>query len=160
MTPEASFIQGTNIKKFRKKLLTSRHRCAILCKVICFTAPEVTHTEKNLSYGVLLDCYGALLTERQRDVLGLYYNDDLSLSEISENTGISRQGVRDAIKHGEAELDRLEGALHIAQSIAEKRSDADLICAELDRASTLADNENVRIILEGAARRVRSLSEK
>ncbi len=49
---------------------------------------------------ILLDIYGALLSERQRDVLDLYYNDDLSLSEISENLGITRQGVRDAIKRG------------------------------------------------------------
>ncbi len=49
---------------------------------------------------ILLDIYGVLLTERQRDVLDLYFNDDLSLSEISENLGITRQGVRDAVKKG------------------------------------------------------------
>ena len=59
---------------------------------------------KNLEIAVLLDLYGDMLTEKQRDFLGYYYNDDLSLSEIAENEGITRQGVRDAIKRAEAQL--------------------------------------------------------
>lgn len=59
---------------------------------------------KNLNISSLLDIYGKALTEKQRDVLDLYYNDDLSLSEIAENMGISRQGVRDTIKRGEDAL--------------------------------------------------------
>ena len=46
---------------------------------------------KNLEIAVLLDLYGDMLTEKQRDFLGYYYNDDLSLSEIAENEGITRQ---------------------------------------------------------------------
>ena len=53
---------------------------------------------KNLEISFLLDFYGDMLTEKQRDVIEYYYNEDLSLSEIAENQGISRQGVRDAIK--------------------------------------------------------------
>ncbi|MBQ4647910.1 MAG: DNA-binding protein [Clostridia bacterium] len=60
----------------------------------------------------LLDIYGALLSENQRDVLDLYYNGDLSLSEIGEDTGITRQGVRDAIKKGEAKLLEFEEKLN------------------------------------------------
>ena len=45
-----------------------------------------------------------MLTEKQREMLRQYYNDDLSLSEIGENFGITRQGARDAIKHGETTL--------------------------------------------------------
>ena len=59
---------------------------------------------KNLNISSLLDINGKALTEKQRDVLDLYYNDDLSLSEIAENMGISRQGVRDPIKRGEDAL--------------------------------------------------------
>ena len=54
--------------------------------------------EKNLNVSILLDFYGAMLTEKQREAVEYYYNDDLSLSEIADNQGISRQGVRDAIK--------------------------------------------------------------
>ena len=56
---------------------------------------------KNLKISDLLDFYGECLTEKQRNFLDYYYNDDLSLSEIAENESITRQGVRDAIKRGE-----------------------------------------------------------
>ena len=54
---------------------------------------------KNQTYRMtmLFDFYGDILTERQRELFDLYYNEDLSLAEIAENCGISRQGVRDQI---------------------------------------------------------------
>ena len=67
--------------------------------------------QKNLAYSVLLDFYGPVLTDKQRVILTEYYDEDLSLAEIAENLGITRQGVRDAIKHGEAALDELEQKL-------------------------------------------------
>ena len=63
---------------------------------------------KDLEIGYLLDFYGEALTEKQREMLRQYYNDDLSLSEIGENFGITRQGARDTIKHGENALRELE----------------------------------------------------
>lgn len=63
---------------------------------------------KNLEISYLLDFYGDALTEKQRDVMEQYYNDDLSLAEIADNFGITRQGVRDAIKRGEATMLELE----------------------------------------------------
>ena len=59
----------------------------------------------------LIDIYGNALSERQKDVVDLYYNEDLSLAEISENCGITRQGVRDAIRHGVEMLYSLESSL-------------------------------------------------
>ena len=59
---------------------------------------------KNLEISLLLDFYGDMLTEKQRDMVDYYYNDDLSLSEIAENEGITRQGVRDSIKRAEAQM--------------------------------------------------------
>ena len=55
----------------------------------------------------------------QRDFLGYYYNDDLSLSEIAENEGITRQGVRDAIKRAEAQLLDMESKLKLASKFDE-----------------------------------------
>lgn len=75
---------------------------------------EVRVVAKNLEISFLLDFYGEMLTQRQREVLEQYYDDDLSLSEISENFGITRQGVRDAIKHGEATLIELERKIGFA----------------------------------------------
>ncbi len=65
---------------------------------------------KNQAYrmAMLFDFYGDMLTERQREFYDLYYNEDLSLSEIAENYGISRQGVRDVIVRAEATLTELE----------------------------------------------------
>jgi len=65
---------------------------------------------KNQAYrmALLFDFYGDTLTERQKEFYDLYYNEDLSLSEIAENYGISRQGVRDVIVRAESALTELE----------------------------------------------------
>ena len=69
---------------------------------------------KDFEMGYLLDFYGEVLTPKQREMLRQYYNDDLSLSEIGENFGITRQGARDAIKHGETTLKDLEAKFRFA----------------------------------------------
>ena len=74
---------------------------------------------KDLGICALSDTYGAVLTEKQRAVLQMYYFEDLSLSEIAELEGISRQGVRDAIKRGEAVIIELEQQLHFANRFSE-----------------------------------------
>ena len=63
---------------------------------------------KDLKLSALLDFYGPFLSEKQRNLLHHYYNEDLSLSEIAENEQITRQGVRDLIKRGELQLVRYE----------------------------------------------------
>ena len=65
---------------------------------------------KNQAYrmAMLFDFYGDLLTDRQKEFYDLYYNEDLSLGEIAENYGITRQGVRDVIVRAEAVLTDLE----------------------------------------------------
>ena len=60
---------------------------------------------------MLFDFYGDLLTEKQKELFDLYYNEDLSLTEISEHAGISRQGVRDAIVRAETVLRDTEDKL-------------------------------------------------
>ena len=61
-----------------------------------------------LQMTLLFDYYGDLLTDRQKQCFDLYYNQDLSLSEIAQLEGISRQGVHDAISRAEAQLSQLE----------------------------------------------------
>ena len=60
--------------------------------------------EKTVQMTMLFDFYGELLTEKQREYFDLYYNENLSLSEIAETDGISRQGVRDIVVRAEAIL--------------------------------------------------------
>lgn len=67
--------------------------------------------EKYFRLNGLFDCYGALLTERQRALLLQYLNEDLSLSEIAEREEISRQGVRDALRRAGEQLEAYEAKL-------------------------------------------------
>ncbi len=73
--------------------------------------------EKNLQLSYLLDFYGVLLSERKRTVMEMYYNEDLSLAEVADEIGISRQGVRDIIKKSEEELFFFEERLGLAQKL-------------------------------------------
>lgn len=70
---------------------------------------------KNLDNTILFDVYSPLLTEKQRETLDLYYNEDLSLGEISEAAGITRQGVMNCIKKTEARLSELEEEMGIVK---------------------------------------------
>lgn len=81
---------------------------------------------------VLLDFYGDMLTERQRSFLEYYYEEDLSLAEIAENEGITRQGVRDAIKRAEKQLYQMEDRLGLAKRFEEVQEGLEEIqeCAE------------------------------
>lgn len=67
--------------------------------------------EQRMRLGRLFDIYGCLLTDKQRSCLSMYFYDDLSLSEISEELGVSRQAVHDLLKRVEQILERYEKAL-------------------------------------------------
>ncbi len=103
---------------------------------------------KNLKYALLLDVYGTMLNEKQRYALEMYYCDDLSLSEIADNIGITRQGVRDQIKHAEEELDNLDSKLGLIDKFDELRK----VIVEIEN---VAENELVKSLCS----RVKSLLE-
>ena len=69
--------------------------------------------EKNVRMCMLLDIYFSLLTQKQQECMRLYYEEDLSLSEISELLSISRQGVRDCHKKAENALEHMERELKL-----------------------------------------------
>lgn len=114
---------------------------------------------KNLDISLLLDFYGEMLTLKQRSFLDLYYNEDLSLAEIAENEGITRQGVRDSIKRAEAQLFDMESKLSLARRFSELKKNLDEIeeCADkiynynLDHSLSREINDNVA--------RIKSLAE-
>ncbi len=73
--------------------------------------------QQRIRLGRLLDAYGGLLTEKQRNFLQLYLYDDLSLGEISEEVGVWRQAVHDLLKRTEQTLERYEERLgHIEKN--------------------------------------------
>ena len=86
------------------------------------TAERQGHSLKNLDFVLLLDCYGSLLTERQRSLLEGYYDEDLSLSELAQPLGISRQAVHDSIRRGERQLEALEAQMGIAARLKAARA--------------------------------------
>lgn len=97
---------------------------------------------KNLKISLLLDFYGAILTEKQRESLELYYNEDLSLAEIAEIAQISRQGVRDNIKRGENILLEMEEKL----GFFEKYSDLDEVMEQITNlAENIKDVNSIRL---------------
>ena len=82
----------------------------------------LTEMAKNLEITILLDFYGDMLTPKQREFLDYYYNEDLSLAEIAANVGITRQGVRDAIKRAECQLMEMEQRLGLVERFKDVQS--------------------------------------
>lgn len=65
---------------------------------------------------LLMDCYRELLTDKQKQYLTLYYEEDLSLSEIAEDLGVSKNAVFDNIKRSVMSLEKYESKLHILEN--------------------------------------------
>ena len=86
---------------------------------------------KNQTYRMtmLFDFYGDLLTDRQREFFDLYYNEDLSLAEIAEINGISRQGVRDVIVRAENIMREMEDKTGVVQRFEAQRPHLEAIAS-------------------------------
>ena len=108
--------------------------------------------EKDLKISFLLDFYGEVLSDRKRAVLDAYYNEDLSLAEIAEEIGISRQGVRELIKKAEEELRFYEERLGLAARFRDAQGCADRLLRLL-RASNA--EEDVCRAVEELAEKIR-----
>jgi predicted DNA-binding protein YlxM (UPF0122 family) len=106
---------------------------------------------KNMAVGYLLDFYGGMLTERTRSIMEQYYRDDLSLGEIAENFGISRQGVRHVIKHAEEQLSLYESTLGLSaqfRSVLDSASRIRALAASLSEMGGAAADAAKRIDAE------------
>ncbi|MFR8104447.1 MAG: YlxM family DNA-binding protein [Clostridia bacterium] len=104
--------------------------------------------EKNVKVSMLCQIYGKLLTEKQYSVLDDYYNNDLSLSEIAENLGITRQAVRDNIKKGENKLFEFEEKLGFMKRTLSQEQQIASILSELTKIQTKFSDEQIAKILE------------
>lgn len=83
---------------------------------------EANSVEEILQLTLLYDFYGELLTEKQKLVYEMYYQNDLSLTEIGEELSISRQAVRDLLKRTEKILQKYEKKLQLIERFLKQKS--------------------------------------
>ena len=116
--------------------------------------------EKNVEVSTLLDFYSDLLTENQRQALNLYYNEDFSLSEIAENQGITRQGVRDTVQKAQTQLFELEKKLHLAQRFNEMQEKAQVILENVEKILLTNDFDSIKILAIGIKNAAKSIQKE
>lgn len=107
---------------------------------------------KNLDYAFLLEVYGNMLTEKQKGVMELYYWEDLSLGEISQDEGITRQAVRDSIKRSEQLLNDFEEKLGVAEKILKCRENYNEIINLIAVSKDIAQKDDIDKIRELAVK--------
>ena len=104
--------------------------------------------EKNVEVSMLLQIYGELLTEKQKEYIDYYYNKDLSLSEIAEINEITRQAVRDIIKKGERKLFEFEEKLLFMKKTINQEKLVQHILVNLNKIQKDSSDQKVTNILE------------
>lgn len=104
--------------------------------------------EKKVEISMLCQIYGKLLTEKQFNIINDYYDLDLSLSEIAENEGITRQAVRDILKKGENKLFEFEKKLGIMKKTMKQEEKIANILSELTKIQSKFTDEQIAEILE------------
>lgn len=102
--------------------------------------------EKDLGISEYLDLYGNILDERQLQIMDMYFNEDYSLSEISEITGITRQGVSDSVRKSSKKLRGMEEKLHLKSRIECFEENRDKIADELCR--ILCNTDQIAEVVE------------
>ena len=99
---------------------------------------------------MLLDFYGELLTEKQRECYDLHYNEDLSLSEIAEQAGVSRQGVWDNIRRAETALREMEEKTGLIRRFTETQRGLEALRELLARLNAVAEGQAKELAREAA----------
>lgn len=94
---------------------------------------------------MLFDFYGELLTDKQREYYDLHYNEDLSLAEIADESGISRQGVWDIIRRAEAAMTEIEQKTGLIRRFMERSAQIDELERELEDAGAMTDSIRARL---------------
>ena len=104
--------------------------------------------EKHVEISMLCQIYCKMLTEKQDEFINDYYNNDLSLSEIAENSNITRQAVRDVIKKGENKLFELEEKLSFMKRMLNQEETLKKVLSELTKIQKTPSDKKVEHILE------------
>ena len=100
--------------------------------IILDTKGEEFMFDKITEVSLLYDFYGQLLSKRQQEVMSLYYEENLSLSEIAEEFSISRQGVHDALKNAEKSLHQYEAKLGLVSRFENSRRAVEMIDRQIE----------------------------
>ena len=108
---------------------------------------------------MLLDFYGELLTDKQRECFDLHYNEDLSLSEIAEQLGISRQGVWDNIRRAESAMEEVEEKTGLLSRFEENRAALTGLLKTLGELTELTEGR-AQALSRRAAETVRTLIDR
>ena len=104
--------------------------------------------DKKIQISMLCQIYGKLLTEKQFEYINDYYNNDLSLAELAENYGITRQAARDNIKKGENKLFEYEEKLQIMKTTLNTEKKIGKILAQIANINAKNSDEEIAEILE------------
>ena len=112
--------------------------------------------EGRLMHSMLLDFYGELLTEKQRDCFDMHYNEDLSLSEIAEQLGISRQGVWDNIRRAESALKEYEDKTGLIRRFASTQLSLERLSGRMEELKKLTDGM-ARALVELTAKDIEAM---
>lgn len=107
---------------------------------------------------LLMDLYGQVLSDRKRELLDYYYNEDYSLAEIAEITGISRQGIRESVKKSEAELRALDDSLQLIKRTQTLDAKIEKVRKELQSVTNMPLDASVREKLEQIEQLISTLS--
>jgi len=94
--------------------------------------------EKIVKQGLLYDFYGALLNDHQRSIYESVVYDNMSLSEIASERGISRQGVHDLIKRCDKSLEEYENKLHLVERFMAIKDEVEIIETKAESAEIKA----------------------
>lgn len=100
--------------------------------------------EKNIKMSMLLEIYEKMITERQADTVDLYYNQNLSLSEIADEIGVTRQAVRKSLVEAEKNLEEFEKKLQILEKQITRREKIDKILEKIEDESIAKLIEELR----------------
>ena len=113
--------------------------------------------KKKVKMSMLNELYGNMLTDKQRQCIDDYYNNDLSLTEIAQNNNITRQGVRDIIKKGEKKLLMYEEKLAYMNKTLKQKKKIEKILVELTKIENNYTDEQVSKILENMKKELNCL---
>lgn len=113
--------------------------------------------EEKIKISMLLETYGKLLTDKQYTLLDDYYNKDLSLTEIAENEGITRQAVRDFLKKGEKKLFEYEEKLGVMKRNTMQEEKIADILSEIAKIEKNFTDEEIANVLEDVKNKLNCL---